>query len=56
VSDELKSAPSVAVIDLSGELWMGACIVLVAVAMIVQAIFFTGDRLSTTTEAINRLW
>lgn len=56
MSAESKTAPSVAVISLSGELWMGAGIVLVVVAMIVQAAFFTGDRLSTTTEALSRLW
>jgi hypothetical protein len=38
------------------EWMMGAGIVLVAIAMIAQAYFFTGDRLSTTSEAISRLW
>ena len=35
---------------------MGIGIVLVAIAMVTQAYFFTGDRLSTTGEAISRLW
>jgi hypothetical protein len=35
---------------------MGIGIVLVAIAMVTQAYFFSGDRLSTTGEAISRLW
>ncbi len=43
-------------IGLGLEWGMGICIVLVAIAMITQAYFFTGDRLSTTDEVIGRLW
>ena len=56
MNDEPNTAPSEATLNLSGEIWMGVCIVLVAAAMVVQAAFFTGDRLSTTTEALSRLW
>ena len=56
MSDEPRTAPSEATTSLSGEIWMGGGIVLVAIAMVVQAAFFTGDRLSTTTEALSRLW
>ncbi len=56
MDNEPKTRPSEAKLNLSGEIWMGVGIVLVTIGMIVQAVFFTGDRLSTTTEAINRLW
>ncbi len=56
MSDEQKSAPPESVMSITSELWTGAGIILVACAMIIQAAFFTGDRLSTTAEALGRLW
>jgi hypothetical protein len=56
VNDEPTPAQPEAKLSMTSEIWTAGAIVLVAIAMIVQAVFFTGDRLSTTTEAINRLW
>ncbi len=43
-------------IGLGLEWGMGAGIALVAICMVAHAYFFTGDRLSTTGEALSRLW